>query len=231
MFLSMFGGNNVKPIGEIASAQGICRWNNSTYNDIVNQLASMNPDPNNTEYVNLCKRAIEIWLQEVPEIPTISSPEMTAHNTYYWTGFPSAENPYVQMYFQCASYHIVVINLMPTKIEYTTLYFTNATRRFRGIDKIWYGPYQKGDNARVPVDDAEFWIRQGLGSYTPTELPGLEELLAVISSEANSIKTSITSLDSTLSTISATLTVVIATIAIEAIAIIILLLIVLKKKS
>ncbi|MDW8061585.1 MAG: hypothetical protein RMJ00_02680, partial [Nitrososphaerota archaeon] len=40
--------------------------------------------------------------------------------------------------------------------------------RFRGIDLIWYGPFKAGDAVRIPADDAEFWIRKGYASYTPT---------------------------------------------------------------
>ena len=59
-----------------------------------------------------------------------------------------------------------VDGIKPKTIDYATVYFTADVKKFRGIDLSWYGPFEHGDAARTPADDAKFWIAKGYASYS-----------------------------------------------------------------
>ncbi|MEM3745387.1 MAG: ABC transporter substrate-binding protein [Candidatus Bathyarchaeia archaeon] len=223
--LDAFHSKYVTPLGELPlGGVGFNRWINKTYDEIIDQIAQMSPvDP---RYLGLVERALEIWYQELPAIPLNAQPALIAFNSYYWTGWPSADNPYMQPYYQCASFRFILFQLKPTKIDYTIVYFTKETPKLRGIDLVWYGSFKAGESARIPVDDAEFWIKKGYASLTPpiTPITGLEDISAKldeVSSLLKSMDAKIESLSSNIVTVSGSLTGLIIAVILEAIAIIV----------
>jgi hypothetical protein len=125
----------------------------------------------------------------------------------------------------------MLLNIQPTEPRYTTVYFTKDLvlgdrDTFRAVDHEWYGPLMEGDAAILPVDDAEFWIRMGYASLSPPiTVPGLD----VIQTAIEDTQTSVESLQSEISAMSGTLTTFAAIVGIEAIAVIILAVVLLRK--
>ena len=183
---------------------------------------------------------MEIYFKDVITIPIVQAGINCAYDTYYWVGWPNEDNPWVHPCCWWQSFIMVVAGypspkaggkwvggLRPRRIEYTTVYFTKDTPEFRGIDLAWYGPFKAGEAARVPIDDAEYWIRMGYASYTPPppKITGLEEIpkaLASIRTDISDLKSSITSLSESIAGLSGQFSGLIAAVAIEGIAIIIL---------
>lgn len=207
----------IMPIGDSAPGNWL-RWSNSTYDAILAQMEPMSPtDP---EYMNLVNQALDILYQELPFLCTITDSEITPFSTKYWTNWPTAENFYIFCFVNayCASGHFAMMEIEPTTIPTTTVYFTEDTRQFRssgtfrGINHVWYGPFEPGDAAMMPVDDAEYWVRMNYASYTPPAPPvPVEELLETISelntrvenmeTTTNSLAAEVRSLSSQLSTL------------------------------
>ena len=111
--LVWFHSKWARPIGTVCPSNNV-RWSNATYDEIIDQMASMSPkDP---QYIELFKRAMDILYQEMPAIPTTHQPALIAYSNTYWTNWPSSENPYIQPYFQCATWLFVVLNVKSTYV-------------------------------------------------------------------------------------------------------------------
>jgi peptide/nickel transport system substrate-binding protein len=98
----------VKPIGEWQDFNW-ARWVNKEFDQIVDEMAVLLPE--DPEYQRLAREALEIWLRELPVIPTTSQPALLPVDTTYWTNWPTAKNNYMQPYYQCASMLPLIIEL------------------------------------------------------------------------------------------------------------------------
>lgn len=202
----------IVPEGQPAPGN-IEKWNNSTFDAIINQMLVISPyDPH---YLDLVAQALEIFYQQMPDISTIMCNQIASFSTKYWTGWSTAENYYVSPFINAfACCHIIYLELQPTNIPTVTVYWTKDTTQFRpsgtfrGIDHVWYGPFERGDAAIIPVDDAEYWVRIGYASYTPPITIPVEELLATISdlnTRVDNMETTINSLTTEVSSLSSQL--------------------------
>ena len=236
-----------KPVGESTSLNQ-WRFRNATMDAIVDEMEKTLPTEKE-KLVSLFKQAMEIFCDQLPEIPTHSPDKLVQANTYYWTGWPFAENAYAvfgsphwpQFIWWVAGYRSTITgewvsSLRPKYIDYTTVYFTKDTPKFRGIDLIWYGPFKPGDAARIPVDDADFWINKGYASFTPPTPPitGLEEISAKLDHSTSSLTNLNTKIEDTLSGISAisgTVNSLIIAVIIEAIVIVVLVISLMRRKT
>ena len=102
----------VKPLGE-RQTQNSSRWVNKEYDKIVDKMALLSSE--DPQLWDLARKALEIWLRELPCIPTFWTPALFALNTTYWTNWPTAKNNYVQPYFQLPSVLLWIIELEPAK--------------------------------------------------------------------------------------------------------------------
>lgn len=179
-----------RPIGE-AGVGFVTRFRNATYDKYLDTMLGLSPE--DPKYREAYRKAMEIWLDQLPEIPIALSRKITTFNTYYWLNWPTSENPWwsPQMWH---AYIPLYINLKPRFIDYAVVYFIKDTPKFRGVDLIWYGPYEVGDSARIPLDDAEFLIKKGYASYTPpspTVPPGISESLSRLLNETLALRSDI----------------------------------------
>ena len=72
---------------------GPWRWKNEEYTALVDQIGLLPMgDP---KIMDLWHKAMEIWLRELPSVPMIEWYHRIPMNTTYWTGWPTAENPYL----------------------------------------------------------------------------------------------------------------------------------------
>ena len=51
--------------------------------------------PSDPKLMNLYHQAMEQWLPALPEIPLVQHFLYMPVNTTYWSGWPTAENPYI----------------------------------------------------------------------------------------------------------------------------------------
>jgi len=170
-------------------------------------------------------------------------------DTYYWIGWPDETNPWIHPCNWWSTFLLVITGypkpgtgewvggIRPRTIDYATIYFTKDTPKFRGIDLQWYGPFKTGDAARIPSDDAEFWIAKGYASYKPPVVTPTIPELAEIASAVSDIKTAVTALSDDVKALKdqvAALSGQVGTLgavaALEAIVIIVLAILVFRKK-
>src|SRR6266545_1787135 len=87
------------------------RWKNEQYDKIVDEMAVTSPT-DKAKLIDIYKRAMEIWLPNIPDIILTKFHHRIGMNTTYWQGWPTEDNPYVNG----ASWHLTW-NLINTKIE------------------------------------------------------------------------------------------------------------------
>lgn len=202
--LELFHSKFYTPLGERAPwyERNSFRYKNPAYDAVVDELAKT-PPSDLKKCTELFRRAMEIWFEDLPVIPGMQAPALVPFNYFYWIGWPSSDNPWNMPVSWWATFNLVINGYLspktgewvggirPRTVDYATIYFTKDTPKFRGIDLKWYGPFKEGDAARIPSDDAEFWIAKGYASYKPPAVtPELPEI-GVIASDVADIKTAI----------------------------------------
>jgi len=91
--LSIYTAQYFRPTGEPAPIWwATSRWQNEEYDQLVEQIAPLKVDDPQAEELFL--QAMDIWVQEMPDIYLAQLIIRYPMSTEYWTGWPSAENSY-----------------------------------------------------------------------------------------------------------------------------------------
>lgn len=94
--LSPFHSDNVAPIGETTPGH-VSRWSSPELDRLIDQMEAT--DPTDVEATAaLGREALKILIQQMPSVPTFNYIGFVAFDEYYWTNWPSPENPYAQPY-------------------------------------------------------------------------------------------------------------------------------------
>jgi peptide/nickel transport system substrate-binding protein len=86
------------------------RWRNDEYDAIVDEMAVTSPEDQDA-LMDQYRRAMEIWLPELPAVQVNEFYHRIPMNTTYWENWPTAENPYVNAAFWHLTFQIVLNNL------------------------------------------------------------------------------------------------------------------------
>jgi peptide/nickel transport system substrate-binding protein len=108
--LDMFTTKYYQPVGTPATYQS--RWRNEEYDAILEEMAQV-PKEHPT-YMDLYLQAMAIFLDELPDCPVQQFLHRIPYNQTYWTGWPTADNNYVNGAFWHLTFPLVLQNLRPT---------------------------------------------------------------------------------------------------------------------
>jgi peptide/nickel transport system substrate-binding protein len=90
------------------------KWKNEAYDKIVDEVF-VTDMKDTARLMELFRKAMEIWIPELPDIPLTYFYHRIPMNTTYWKNWPTAENPYVNGAFWHLTYAMVLWNLQPTQ--------------------------------------------------------------------------------------------------------------------
>ena len=90
------------------------KWTNKQYDAIVDEMA-VTPTTEKAKLTDLYRKAMEIWLPEMPDIILTEFYHRIPMNETYWKGWPTAENNYVNGAFWHLTHQLVLNNLEPTQ--------------------------------------------------------------------------------------------------------------------
>ncbi|MBC7320750.1 ABC transporter substrate-binding protein, partial [bacterium] len=83
-----------KPTGELQTTGNYLRIKSAKVDELIDKMEAMPPtDPKN---VAIVRDWLKLCTEEMFAIPTLSFKKFVTFDTYYWTNFPTAENPYGQ---------------------------------------------------------------------------------------------------------------------------------------
>jgi peptide/nickel transport system substrate-binding protein len=95
-------------------ASNFSLWKNADYDKIVDEMATT-PASDQAKLLDQFKRAMAIWLPELPDIPFQNWYHRIPYNTTYWTGWPNKDNPYVNGAFWHLTFQLILNQIQPTQ--------------------------------------------------------------------------------------------------------------------
>ena len=115
--LKHYHSKYARPLGEaIPDLIAGSRYSNPEYDAIIDKMEAMVADPNpDSEYMQLATQALEIALRDIPQIDLLEEFHVVTFNNTYWTGWPSAADPYVAPYTPWEAFNLVIHNLKPAQ--------------------------------------------------------------------------------------------------------------------
>jgi peptide/nickel transport system substrate-binding protein len=90
------------------------RWKNEAYDKIVDEVF-VTDMKNKAKLTELWRKAMEIWIPELPDIPLVHNFHRLPMNTTYWTNYPTEQNPYINGAMQHLTFAMVLWNVQPTQ--------------------------------------------------------------------------------------------------------------------
>ena len=108
--LWLFHGKHYVPLGETAPwyERNSFRYKNADFDKIVDEMEAT-PPSDVAKVTDQFKRAMAIWLDELPVIPIVQAPALVPFSTTYWTGWPSATNPWNMPVSWWATFNTVIM--------------------------------------------------------------------------------------------------------------------------
>jgi peptide/nickel transport system substrate-binding protein len=88
------------------------RWHNDEYDLIVDEMAVTSPDEQDI-LIDQWLRAMALWLPGLPDIPIQEWYHRIPMNQTYWTGWPTAEDAYVNGAFWHLTFQLILNQLKP----------------------------------------------------------------------------------------------------------------------
>jgi peptide/nickel transport system substrate-binding protein len=90
------------------------KWKNADYDKIVDEMA-ITSTTDQAKLLDQFKRAMAIWLPELPDIPIQQWYHRIPYNTTNWTGWPSKDNAYVNGAFWHLTFQLILNELKPAQ--------------------------------------------------------------------------------------------------------------------
>ena len=92
------------------SEPNLYRWSNERWNEITDQ-ASATGIENVARLEEIWKEAMEIWLEELPDVQILEWYHRIPMNQTYWTNWPTHDNPYTNGAFWHLTFQLILNNL------------------------------------------------------------------------------------------------------------------------
>lgn len=107
--LDFYHSKYYRPTGEPAEQRS--RYNNPEYDAIMDEMATIPPDPNNPAYMDIYLQALEIYLRDLIDAPIQQWLHRMPMNTTYFDNWPTEDNNYVNGAFWHQTVGILLRNL------------------------------------------------------------------------------------------------------------------------
>ncbi|HXF61190.1 MAG TPA: ABC transporter substrate-binding protein [Caldilineaceae bacterium] len=107
--LELFHSKYYVPLGEPAPwyERNSFRYQNPEFDAIVDQMAVL-PPTEEAALIDLYKQAMAIWFEDLPVIPLVQAPALVPFNHRFWTGWPSANDPWNMPVSWWATFNLVL---------------------------------------------------------------------------------------------------------------------------
>ncbi len=99
------------PGQKVANIRAFSRYNNPTLNELLDKMEARQPSAQDPEYMKLVRDATRIVLADMPQITLVEELHTLVFNSTYWTGWPSAQDPYIAPYLPWEGFNFVIQRL------------------------------------------------------------------------------------------------------------------------
>ena len=112
-FLDSWHSQFVQPAGQVQTPRNWSRWSNPELDKIIEQIRGVAFD--DPKGVELGREFVKLAVQEMPIIPLMSYNVFTVMDQTYWTGYPTAKNPYTNPVPNWSNSRYMMVKLKPTQ--------------------------------------------------------------------------------------------------------------------
>mgnify|MGYP006312466255 FL=1 len=88
---------------------------NPKLDELIELMEQTPPDTENPQYVEWAKEALDIYLQEMPTLILSEELHVITMNETYWTGWPTADDPYIAPYPCWNDFTLAVFEIEPAQ--------------------------------------------------------------------------------------------------------------------
>jgi peptide/nickel transport system substrate-binding protein len=112
--LDAFHEDRALPVGKrVDYDKGAGRWKNDAYSKLVDRIGHLQPgDP---RIAPLFRRALSIWLQQVPAFGIYQQTRIVPYTTTYWTNWPTEKNNYIHPPNWWMTFHQILLHVRPAR--------------------------------------------------------------------------------------------------------------------
>ncbi|MGC9014324.1 MAG: ABC transporter substrate-binding protein [Thermoproteota archaeon] len=108
-----FHSKYIVPIGTRAMAGNWVRLKDPEFDAVIDELNKLSPDDPNA--LPVYKKALEIYMRDLPGIPVVQTIFVMDFDNTYWTGWPTQDNLYIQPFTWWDSFLLIMFHLKPVK--------------------------------------------------------------------------------------------------------------------
>ncbi|CAN5341384.1 ABC transporter substrate-binding protein [soil metagenome] len=112
-FFDSWHSQYVKPAGEVQTPRNWQRWKNPELDTIIEKVRKIGFD--DKQGIELGKEYVKLAVREMPTIPIMSYNVFTVMDETYWTGYPTADNPYTNPVPNWSNSRYMMVKLKPAK--------------------------------------------------------------------------------------------------------------------
>lgn len=103
-------------IGEKCPSIIACtRYSNEEYDALIDEMEAMPGSLDNPRYVELVNQAVDIYLNDMPELMLLEELHVVVFNETYWTNWPGEEDPYAAPYPPWEAWNLIVHTIQPAQ--------------------------------------------------------------------------------------------------------------------
>jgi len=112
-FLDSWHSQFIQPAGTVQTPRNWSRWSNPQLDSIIEQIREISID--DPKGVELGREFVKLAVQEMPIIPLMSYNVFTVMDQTYWTGYPTAKDPYANPVPNWSNSRYMMVKLRPTQ--------------------------------------------------------------------------------------------------------------------
>jgi peptide/nickel transport system substrate-binding protein len=112
-FLDSWHSQFVKPKGEVQTPRNWSRWSNPELDRIIEEIRAIGFD--DPKGIELGKEFAQLMVEEMPIIPLMSYNVFTMTDDTYWTGYPTASDPYTNPVPNWSNSRYMMVRLKPAQ--------------------------------------------------------------------------------------------------------------------
>lgn len=103
------------PGQKITNLRAVTRYGNPEYDALIDRMESMRPSPDDPAYLDLVRRALQIYIRDLPQVTLAEEFHTLPFNNTFWTGWPNEKDPYVAPFIPWEGFAMVIHRLRPTR--------------------------------------------------------------------------------------------------------------------
>ena len=103
------------PGQKIANLRAVTRYGNPEYDALIDKMETMRPSPDDPAYLDLVRRALQIYIRDLPQVTLAEEFHTLPFNNTFWTGWPNEKDPYMAPFIPWEGFAMVIHRLRPTR--------------------------------------------------------------------------------------------------------------------